>query len=93
MILREQRCNGALFQLGLRGEMLARYAHDWIIGIEDITAFVHQQRHFALSQRYDQLVLPKESVYAVADESIRQRLGLVLAPSDRGKRHAVMRRG
>ena len=70
-------------QLGLRGEMLARYAHDWIIGIEDITAFVHQQRHFALSQRYDQLVLPKESVYAVADESIRQRLGLVLAPSDR----------
>jgi len=31
-------------QLGLRGEILARYAREWIIEIEDISAFVAEQR-------------------------------------------------
>lgn len=30
-------------QLGLRGPLLAQYAHEWILDIEDISAFVRQQ--------------------------------------------------
>ncbi len=31
-------------QLGLRGDILARYAREWLIGIEDISEFVAEQR-------------------------------------------------
>ncbi len=49
-------------QLGLRGEILARYAKDWIVEIEDISAFVRQQKEYAHTP-YTQLVMPKEAVY------------------------------
>lgn len=50
-------------QLGLRGETLARYAREWIVGIEDVTDFVHQQRPHALSGDWTRLRTPLERVY------------------------------
>src|SRR3954464_9449636 len=31
-------------QLGLRGDVLARYAREWLLGIEDVSEFVREQR-------------------------------------------------
>lgn len=49
-------------QLGLRGSVLARYAREWIVEIEDISDFVAEQREFAHGD-YAQLVVPRERVY------------------------------
>jgi hypothetical protein len=48
-------------QLGLRGEILRRYATTELIYIKDITAFVIEQRNNIGS--LDQLITPEESVY------------------------------
>lgn len=50
-------------QLGLRGEMLARYAREWILEIEDITDFVHEQYEVVKAGDYERLVMPCERVY------------------------------
>lgn len=50
-------------QLGLRGSALARYAREWIVEIEDITDFVHQQYEHVRTGDYDKLVTPRETVY------------------------------
>ncbi|HLI69943.1 MAG TPA: DUF4291 domain-containing protein [Ktedonobacteraceae bacterium] len=49
-------------QLGLRGEVLARYAREWIVEIEDISDFVAQQRQYACGD-YTKLMVPRERVY------------------------------
>jgi hypothetical protein len=63
-------------QLGLRGPVLAHYAHEWILGIEDITNFVHEQRLYAQAHTYEQLIIPRERVYPVTDTTIASHLGL-----------------
>jgi hypothetical protein len=64
-------------QLGLRGDVLARYAREWVLEIEDISEFVAPQRRNAESgDGYARLVTPKESVYQVADQEVARRLGL-----------------
>lgn len=61
-------------QLGLRGKTLRDYATDWILEIEDISDFVRREA----SRRTDaaSLMLPKESVYPVAEAATRERLGI-----------------
>ena len=49
-------------QLGLRGELLARYAREWIVEIEDISPFVAEQRERA-HPPYADLLTPREDVY------------------------------
>ena len=49
-------------QLGLRGALLARYAREWIIEIEDISPFVAEQRERA-HPPYADLLTPREDVY------------------------------
>ncbi len=63
-------------QLGLRGDVLARYAREWIIRIEDISALVGEQRRYSRPASYHQLVIPREEVYPVEDHDIVRRLGL-----------------
>ncbi len=63
-------------QLGLSGETLAQYAHNWIVDIEDISAFVRQQKENAHTTPYTQLVMPKEEVYPLHDVKLAARLGL-----------------
>jgi hypothetical protein len=50
-------------QLGLRGETLARYAREWILGIEDISNFVREQYKVVREGDYARLITPQERVY------------------------------
>lgn len=60
-------------QLGLRGEILANYAREWILGIEDVSQFVREQSEHARSP-FDRLITPKEDVYPVNDPEVAARL-------------------
>jgi Domain of unknown function (DUF4291) len=62
-------------QLGLRGDILARYAREWLIDIEDISGFVEEQRANAKAP-FDRLVMPREEVYPVADLDVASKLGV-----------------
>ncbi len=62
-------------QLGLRGSVLASYAREWIVNIEDISEFVQQQLQYKGGDR-SQLFTPCETLYPVTDPEICQRLGL-----------------
>ena len=48
-------------QRGLRGSFLARYAREWIVGIDDISAEVARQRENLAHGR--ELLVPSERVY------------------------------
>jgi hypothetical protein len=61
-------------QLGLRGDVLALYAREWIISIEDISEFVYEQ-HQNLAD-FSQLIVPKETIYAVTDGKVAAQLQL-----------------
>jgi len=50
-------------QLGLRGETLAKYGREWILDIEDISAFVVQQRRNLGEGGESALITPREDVY------------------------------
>jgi hypothetical protein len=52
-------------QLGLRGEFLRSYAKEWIIGIDDISGFVAEQRRHVLMGDLGALVTPRETVFPV----------------------------
>jgi Domain of unknown function (DUF4291) len=60
-------------QLGLRGSALRRFS-DGLEGVEDITAFVHEQR--ALVDDFEKLHFPLERVYPVPDAAMVARIGL-----------------
>ncbi|MCV3215953.1 DUF4291 domain-containing protein [Plectonema radiosum NIES-515] len=62
-------------QLGLRGQILANYTKNWIVKIEDISEFVHQQRQ-KIKSDCGELIAPRETVYSVSDTEIQQKLGL-----------------
>jgi hypothetical protein len=63
-------------QLGMRGATLARYAREWLVAIEDVSAFVATQREMLTAHRLDQLETPCEEVYPVTDEVVAHRLGI-----------------
>jgi len=62
-------------QLGIRGESLAKYAREWLLGIEDVSEFVRQQSAHARSP-FDRLITPTEKVYPVTDPQVAARLGV-----------------
>lgn len=62
-------------QLGLRGQVLAAYAKDWIVNIEDISDFVQKQRQNIKSDCAE-LITPQEKVYSVFDRETQAKLGL-----------------
>jgi Domain of unknown function (DUF4291) len=59
-------------QLGLRGDMLALYAREWIIWVEDISEFVREQHHNLVD--FSQLIVPKETIYPVTDLKVAAQL-------------------
>jgi hypothetical protein len=61
-------------QLGLRGDVLARYVKEWLLEIQDISAFVRERRANSAAP-YDRLVTPKEEVYPVTVPEVALRLG------------------
>ena len=50
-------------QLGMRGETLERYSHEWILAIEDVSEFVREQYEAVRAGDYERLVTPREMVY------------------------------
>ena len=62
-------------QLGLRGDVLARYSKEWLLRVEDISEFVAEQRANAEAP-LDRLITPREDVYPVAKPEIAARLGV-----------------
>jgi hypothetical protein len=62
-------------QLGLRGQVLARYARDWLLDVGDISDFVREQKAQAKAP-YDRLITPREETYPVADPEVAKRLGV-----------------
>ncbi|MEG4444949.1 DUF4291 domain-containing protein [Microcoleus sp. AT9_B5] len=62
-------------QLGLRGSVLASYAREWIVNIEDISEFVQQQLQYKGGDR-SQLFTPCETLYPVTDPDISHKLRL-----------------
>jgi Domain of unknown function (DUF4291) len=62
-------------QLGLRGEVLRRYTGEWLLGIEDVSSFVAEQRA-RQSRGWAGLETPREDVYPVADPALASSLGL-----------------
>jgi hypothetical protein len=67
-------------QLGLRGETLVEYGSAAITGIEDVTAFVHEQ-HGNVTGDCAQLITPRERVYVPGDTAARN-LGISSWPLD-----------
>lgn len=63
-------------QLGLRGQPLAKYAREWIVSIEDITEYVHEQHQHVQSAQLEKLLTPLESVYPITDLALQKRLGI-----------------
>lgn len=63
-------------QLGLRGETLRNYSRDWILSIEDISAFVKQQRNYRKSSKWIDLITPRENVYHVDNSETIKKLEL-----------------
>lgn len=61
-------------QLGLRGEFLERYSREWIVSVEDISEFVRQQKQN--KGNWEELMVPRESVYPVTDVEVAKRLQL-----------------
>jgi Domain of unknown function (DUF4291) len=59
-------------QLGLRGDVLALYAREWIVSIEDISEFVRAQ-HQNLGD-FDKLIVPSENIYPVMDAKVAAQL-------------------
>lgn len=63
-------------QLGLRGQVLRAYAREWIVQIEDISAFVREQYQHVQANAYDRLLTPQERIYPVEDEITAWKLGV-----------------
>jgi Domain of unknown function (DUF4291) len=59
-------------QLGLRGDILAAYAREWIIWIEDISEFVREQHQNLWD--FNKLIVPSETIYPVVDPNTISRL-------------------
>jgi hypothetical protein len=68
------RCARRAIQLGLRGEILAKYSQDWLVNIEDISEFVREQYRYVQDRDWNHLLTPSESVYPVIEAEIRRNL-------------------
>ncbi len=62
-------------QLGLRGDMLRRYGAEQLLGIEDITPFVCEQREH-LSNGFIELHTPDEHIYQPCTEAAAKAVGI-----------------
>jgi uncharacterized protein DUF4291 len=67
-------------QLGLRGETLRSYAGEWLLGVEDISGLVAEQRRHRTKGDWSRLETPREDVYPVGDPAVAAALGLAPWP-------------
>jgi hypothetical protein len=67
-------------QLGLRGEILRKFATTWCLGIEDSTPLVHEQHGHVRAGALERLWTPRERVYGVDDPKVVAHLDLARHP-------------
>lgn len=60
-------------QLGIRGPTLRRLNEEWLVDVQDISAFVEQQRE--LLQDWARLQTPLETPYPLPDSELARRIG------------------
>jgi len=63
-------------QLGMKGDILKKFCMEWIIKIDDITAFVHQEYQKVVAKNLDDLNLPYEEIVELNDLNIEKRIGI-----------------
>lgn len=63
-------------QIGLRGEALRRYTREWLLGVEDISAFVREQHQHVQAGDYATLIIPRERIYRVPDAATAAQVGM-----------------
>ncbi len=63
-------------QLGLRGDALRRFGREWIVRVDNVSAFVVEQREALRTRGPGALVTPSERVHPVEDAAVAKRLGL-----------------
>lgn len=63
-------------QLGLRGDIVTKYAREWILDIEDISEFVAEQRQYVIANNCDCLLTPTEHIYEVKNLETARKLRL-----------------
>ena len=74
--LRLVRLDRRAIQLGIRGEVVARYVQEWILGVEDVTELALEIER-SVRSRQELPTVPEERVYPV-DETTRRSLGMDL---------------
>jgi hypothetical protein len=63
-------------QLGMADDILKSYSHEWILNIEDISAFVAKERERVIRHDLSTLVIPREDVYPVENKQVALHLGV-----------------
>lgn len=73
--LKDGKLERRAIQLGISGDFVSRYVHEWIVGIEDVTALAHAVRD-AVRAGGKLPDVPTETPYPVTD-AVRRDLGCV----------------
>ena len=63
-------------QIGMKGSVLEIFGKQQIKLIEDITDFVKEQKFHVDNRELDKLSVPIETIYQLADDSLRKRIGV-----------------
>lgn len=61
-------------KIGISAGVLQRYNEEWILGIENITAYVREQQQHLKSGRVADILLPRERAYAPGDLTILTKI-------------------
>ena len=57
-------------------QVLAKYGREWIVKIQDVTDFVHEQYKNVTSRELDKLMVAEERVYPIVNPDIARQIQL-----------------
>lgn len=63
-------------QLGMKGKILESFCTEWILKIEDITGFVHNQYEHVKTGKLNDLSVPYEEIIIFRNQAVNKRLGI-----------------
>ena len=61
-------------QIGIKGDLLEKFGKEWIISIEDITEFAHEQKSILDSKKTEDLFVIEEQKISLDNKNIIQKL-------------------
>jgi hypothetical protein len=61
-------------QIGIKGDLLEKFGKEWIISIEDITEFAHEQKSILDSKKMEDLYVIEEQKISLDNKNIIQKL-------------------